>query len=204
MKTFNIDFDTLNFQKNNGLITAVVQDSDSGTVLMVGYQNRKALEQTMKTCKITFWSRTKERLWTKGEESGNFLEMKDAQVDCDQDTILYLAKAPKATCHTGKFSCFGEESSFGFLSKLFRIIQDRKKNMPEGSYVTSLFNKGLERIAQKVGEEGVETVIAALSEEKAKFISESADLLFHYLVLLEAKETSLEVVLEELKKRHKE
>ena len=201
MKTFNLNIDTLNFQKDNGLVTAVIQDHDSGTVLMVGYQNREAVEQTVKTGQVTFWSRTKERLWIKGEESGNFLELETVRSDCDQDTLLYLVKAPKATCHTGKFSCFGEKASFGFLSQLFQLIETRKKNLPAGSYTTSLFTEGLDRIAQKVGEEAVETVIASKNDDKEAFLNESADLLFHLLVLCAEKDVKLESIVNVLKQR---
>lgn len=201
MKKFTIDIENLNFQKDNGLVTAVIQDNDSGTVLMVGYQNREAVEQTAKTSQVTFWSRTKERLWTKGEESGNFLKVKSAQVDCDKDTILYLVEAPKATCHTGSFSCFGKQTSFEFLSQLFQLIRDRKDNMPEGSYTTSLFEEGLDRIAQKVGEEAVETVIASKNNDKKAFLNESADLLFHLMVLCAEKNVDFCEVVERLKSR---
>ncbi len=201
MKKCTIDIGSLNFRKDNGLITAVVQDSDSGTVLMVGYQNREAVEKTLETRQVTFWSRTKKRLWTKGETSDNLLAVKSAHVDCDQDTILYVVKAPESTCHTGAFSCFGEQTSCRFLSQLFALIQDRKRNMPDGSYVTSLFAEGLDSIAQKVGEEAIETVIAAKNDEKANFLNESADLFFHLLILCAEKEIDFSEMVECLKNR---
>ena len=201
MKNNTLDTNTLNFAKGDGLITAVVQDVNSGTVLMVGYQSLEAIEKTNLTGQVTFWSRTKERLWTKGEESGNVLKVKDAKVDCDQDTILYLVKAPEATCHTGSFSCFAEGSSFGFVTGLFQLIKNRQALMPEGSYVTSLFRDGLDRIAQKVGEEAVETVIAAKNNDKEEFLNESSDLLFHLLVLCAEKDIDISEVIGQLKDR---
>ena len=196
-----IDIDALNFEKNNGLITAVVQDCVSGTVLMVGHQNREACEKTSESGQVTFWSRTKNRLWTKGETSGNFLNIKSLKIDCDQDAILYLVEAPESTWHTGSFSCFGASQSFGVLSSLFELIESRKKEMPEGSYTASLFKEGLDRMVQKVGEEAVETVIAAKNDDREDFLNESSDLLFHFLVLCAGKDVKFEDVLKKLKGR---
>jgi len=201
MKNNTLEINTLNFAKGDGLITAVVQDADSGTVLMVGYQTLEAIEKTNTTGQVTFWSRTKQRLWTKGEESGNALNVKDARVDCDQDTILYLVDAPAATCHTGSFSCFGSVASFGFVTGLFQLIKNRQAALPDGSYVTSLFRDGLDRIAQKVGEEAVETVIAAKNDDKEDFINESSDLLFHLLVLCAEKKIDISEVIGRLRDR---
>jgi len=203
MTKFNIDFSKIDFQKMDGLVPAVVQDVNSLQVLMVGFMNKEALEKTLETGKATFFSRTKQRLWTKGEEeSGNFLYVKEVKSDCDNDTLLILVDPVGETCHLGQKSCFGTEpTSLYFLSSLEQVIRDRKKNLPQDSYTTELFSQGLNRIAQKVGEEAVETVISALAQDKEKFVSESADLLFHWLVLLEAKESSFKEVLDELQKR---
>ena len=191
----------LNFKKNNGLLTAVVQDIKSGNVLMVGYQNREAVDISIDTGLVTFWSRTKERLWTKGEESKNHLKIKESYVDCDNDCILYQVKAPTETCHLGSYSCFGSKTNFGFLTKLSELIIDRKNNMPEGSYTSSLFSQGIDRIAQKVGEEAIETVIAAKNEDKKELLDESSDLLFHLLVLLAEKDLNLGDVIKNLEER---
>ena len=200
----NLSIDTIDFQKYpDNLVPAIVQDVASKQVLMLGFMNQEAVEKTLKTKAVTFFSRSKQRLWTKGETSGNTLKLVSITIDCDQDTLLIQAQAPKATCHTGSFSCFGEkEESSNFLQELFDIIEQRKNEKLEGSYVSSLFEKGLGKIAQKVGEEGVETVIAALHETDERLVSESADLLFHLLVLLSAKNISLEQVVQELQKRH--
>ena len=197
----NINTNELNFKKGDGLITAIVQDENSGTVLMVGYQNILAVEKTIQDKKITFWSRTKKRLWKKGEESGNYLVVKDAKIDCDQDAILYSVIAPDCTCHTKKFSCFGEKDHFNFLSELSEKISSRKKLLPKDSYLTELFSEGLDRIAQKVGEEAVEVVIASKNKDRDDFIGESADLIFHLLVLCSEKNIDFQEVLKCLKKR---
>ena len=203
MKKIPIAIETLNFQKGDGLIPAVIQDQATGVVLMVGYQNQAAVEKTLKIGQVTFWSRTKQRLWTKGETSGNGLEWLDIKLDCDQDALLYLVKAPAATCHRGDWSCFGEGASFDALEELFQLIQDRKKYPAKDSYTTSLFAAGLDRIAQKVGEEAVEVVIAAKNKDQEAFLNESADLLFHFLVLCAEKGAGWSAVLEVLRSRSK-
>ena len=180
----------LNFSKNkDGLIPVIIQDSISKTVLMLGYMNDEAIRKTKKTGNVTFYSRTKKRLWTKGEESGNFLRLVNMKVDCDNDTILIYVEPEGPTCHLGTDSCWGEKnlSKFGYLSQLEEIIAERKKDDKKNSYVASLFREGINKIAQKVGEEATETIIEAKDENKQLFLNESADLLFHYLILLQAK-----------------
>ena len=180
----------LNFSKNkDGLIPVIIQDSISKTVLMLGYMNDEAIRKTKKTGNVTFYSRTKKRLWTKGEESGNFLRLVNMKVDCDNDTILIYVKPEGPTCHLGTDSCWGEKnlSKFGYLSQLEEIIAERKKDDKKNSYVASLFREGINKIAQKVGEEATETIIEAKDENKQLFLNESADFLFHYLILLQAK-----------------
>ena len=180
----------LNFSKNkDGLIPVIIQDSISKTVMMLGYKNDEAIRKTKKTGNVTFYSRTKKRLWTKGEESGNFLRLVNMKVDCDNDTILIYVKPEGPTCHLGTDSCWGEKnlSKFGYLSQLEEIIAERKKDDKKNSYVASLFREGINKIAQKVGEEATETIIEAKDENKQLFLNESADLLFHYLILLQAK-----------------
>ena len=180
----------LNFSKNkDGLIPVIIQDSISMTVLMLGYMNDEAIRKTKKTGNVTFYSRTKKRLWTKGEESGNFLRLVNMKVDCDNDTILIYVKPEGPTCHLGTDSCWGEKnlSKFGYLSQLEEIIAERKKDDKKNSYVASLFREGINKIAQKVGEEATETIIEAKDDNKQLFLNESADLLFHYLILLQAK-----------------
>ena len=184
------EFMELNFSKNkDGLIPVIIQDSISKTVLMLGYMNDEAIRKTKKTGNVTFYSRTKKRLWTKGEESGNFLRLVNMKVDCDNDTILIYVKPEGPTCHLGTDSCWGEKnlSNFGYLSQLEEIIAERKKDDKKNSYVASLFREGINKIAQKVGEEATETIIEAKDENKQLFLNESADLLFHYLILLQAK-----------------
>ena len=195
-----------NFSKNtDGLIPAIIQDAITKSVLMLGYMNQEALDITQETGNITFYSRSKKRLWTKGEESGNFLELINLKIDCDQDTILIQANPKGPTCHKGTDSCWGEknESQFGFLTELEKIISQRKNNNDDNSYISSLFKKGINKIAQKVGEEAVETVIEAKDENSELFLNESADLLFHYLILLNAKGFSLKDVEEILVNRKK-
>ena len=184
------EFMELNFSKNkDGLIPVIIQDSISMTVLMLGYMNDEAIRKTKKTGNVTFYSRTKKRLWTKGEESGNFLRLVNMKVDCDNDTILIYVKPEGPICHLGTDSCWGEKnlSKFGYLSQLEEIIAERKKDDKKNSYVASLFREGINKIAQKVGEEATETIIEAKDENKQLFLNESADLLFHYLILLQAK-----------------
>ncbi len=196
----------IDFTKNNGLIPAIIQDNETKTVLMLGYMNQEALDTTLETQKVTFFSRSKNRLWTKGEESGNFLNLVSIKNDCDNDTLLIQVNPVGPTCHTGSDTCWQEEnsSSYSFLSKLENTIQERKENATsEKSYVASLFEKGMNKIAQKVGEEAVEVVIEAKDNNDDLFLSESADLLFHYLILLQAKGFKLNDVVEVLKSREK-
>ena len=192
------------FNKGNGLLPAVIQDATTGKVLMLGYMNEEALEKTRKEGKVTFWSRSKERLWTKGETSNNFLQVEEIMIDCDQDTILVKAKPEGPTCHTGADTCFNESNSSrtGFIDQLRQIIKDRKENPSDKSYTASLFAKGINKVAQKVGEEAVELVIEAKDDNKDLFMGEAADLLFHYLLLLEAKGYSLDEVMGVLEERH--
>jgi phosphoribosyl-ATP pyrophosphohydrolase/phosphoribosyl-AMP cyclohydrolase len=195
----------LNFEKNNGLIPAVIQDGKTNQVLMLGYMNQKALEETRKTGKVTFYSRTKQRLWTKGETSGNFLELDSIQADCDADTLLVKVRPIGPTCHLGSDTCFGsdnKENGIQFLQELQKIIKNRKEIAPKGSYTASLFASGINKIAQKVGEEAVEVVIEAKESETGNLKEETADLLFHLLVLLEQKEIPLAEVVNVLRERH--
>jgi len=190
---------------SDGLVPAIVQDEQTNKVLMLGFMNEEALRKTQELGKVTFWSRSKNRLWTKGEESGHFLLLKDIQVDCDNDTLLIKANPVGPVCHTGADTCWNEknESNLGFLTTLENVISDRKEKAPENSYVSFLFHKGINRIAQKVGEEAVETVIEAKDNDDERFLSESSDLLFHYLILLQAKGYKLKDVLSVLEGRHK-
>ena len=195
----------LTFDEKTGLIPAIVQDSATGKVLMLGYMNQEALEETRRIGRVTFFSRSKQRLWTKGEESGNFLELVSISEDCDQDALLVRAIPNGPTCHKGTDTCWGEDNDeqFGFLTALEEVIRSRRENAPENSYVASLFSKGINKIAQKVGEEAVEVVIESKDDSEELFLNESADLLFHYLILLQAKGYSLSDVVDILKKRHK-
>ncbi len=197
----------VNFNKTpDNLIPAIIQDNETKNVLMLGYMNQEALAHTLATNKVTFFSRTKNRLWIKGEESGNFLELISMKEDCDNDTLLVKVKPVGPTCHTGLDMCWQEANNqeFGFLSKLEKTIATRKANADsEKSYVASLFAKGMNKIAQKVGEEAVEVVIEAKDNNDDLFLSESADLLFHYLILLQAKGFELKDVVEVLKGREK-
>ncbi len=199
--TMEIDFD----KNTDGLVPAVVQDADTKNVLMLGYMNNEAYEKTVQTGKVTFFSRTKNRLWTKGEESGHFLLVKDMLLDCDHDTLLIKATPLGPTCHKGTDTCWNTENkaTYGFLSGLEAIIKERQLHaQAEKSYVASLFEKGINKIAQKVGEEAVELVIEAKDDNSALFLNEGADLLFHYLILLRAKGYSLEDIVTVLKNRH--
>lgn len=193
-----------NFSKSqNGLLPAIIQDSVTKTVLMLGYMNKEAFQKTKETEQVTFYSRSKKRIWVKGEESGNFLKLVKIKVDCDQDAILITANPQGPTCHTGTDSCWGEtnQSHYGFLTELEEIITERKKTNADNSYVASLFREGINKIAQKVGEEAVETVIEAKDENSELFLNESADLLFHFLILLKEKGFSLNDVEAVLKDR---
>ncbi len=195
----------IDFKKSpDGLVPAIVQDAATFRVLMLGYMNQEALDKTLQEKKVTFFSRSKQRLWTKGEESGNFLLLQDVKVDCDNDTLLIKANPVGPVCHTGADTCWNELNiSNDFLAKLESVITDRKNNPSEGSYTAKLFAKGINKIAQKVGEEAVEIVIEAKDNNEELFLNEAADLLFHYLVLLSAKGYQLSNVLDVLKERHK-
>lgn len=196
----------IDFTKNpDGLVPAIIQDANTKNVLMLGYMNQEAIEVTQKTKKVTFYSRTKQRLWTKGEESGNFLNLVDLQSDCDNDTLLIQVHPVGPTCHKGTDTCWAQENvqGYGFLSQLEDIITSRKNDAQNpDSYVASLFRKGINKIAQKVGEEAVETVIEAKDDNEELFLNESADLLFHYLILLQAKGYTLNDIARVLEKRH--
>ena len=190
---------------SEGLIPAIIHDAETKTVLMLGYMNAEALEKTKATKRITFFSRSKQRLWTKGEESGNFLNLMEIANDCDNDTLLIKVEPQGPTCHKGTDTCWKETNTkdYGFLTNLEEIIKDRKDNAnKEESYVASLFKKGINKIAQKVGEEAVEVVIEAKDNNKDLFLNESADLLFHYLILLRAKGYDLNDIVDVLKSRH--
>jgi len=193
---------TIDFNKGEGLVPAIVQDNKTLEVLMLGYMNIEAYQKTLSEGKVTFFSRSKSRLWTKGEESGNFLHVVSISEDCDHDTILIKANPIGPTCHKGSRSCFDTNYNQNFIFELERIIEDRYANPVEGSYVNKLRDKGLNKIAQKVGEEGVETVIAALNETENDLINEASDLVFHLLVLLKEKNISLETIALNLAGRH--
>ena len=198
-----IHIDSLDFQKSDGLIPCIVQDANTHVVLMLGYMNREALEKTLSEKKLTFYSRTKQRLWTKGETSGNFLQLNEVKPDCDNDTLLFKVTPIGPTCHTGADTCFQEENDFGGLEFLEKVIQERKKNPKPGSYTNQLFDSGINKVAQKVGEEAVELIIEAKDNNKDLFLNEAADLMYHYLVLLAAKGHELNEVISILKQRHK-
>lgn len=194
---------SLDFKKGGGLLPAVIQDAKTHKVLMLGYMNEEALETTVAEGKVTFFSRSKQRLWTKGETSGNFLKVVSIAEDCDNDTLLIKATPVGPVCHTGADTCFEEiNQSDNFLLHLEKVIQDRKNNPTEKSYTTSLFQKGINKVAQKVGEEAVELVIEAKDDNEELFLGEAADLMYHYLVLLAAKNYELEDVLKVLRQRH--
>ena len=195
----------LDFEKMGGLIPAIVQDNNTNKVLMLGFMNEEAYEETKETGKVTFFSRTKNRLWMKGETSGNTLQVVSMMVDCANDTILIKANPAGPVCHTGADTCFGEKNieDIMFLKYLQDFIEQRRQEMPEGSYTTSLFLKGVNRMAQKVGEEAVETVIEATNGTEEGFIYEASDLVYHLIVLLTSKGLRLEDLARELKKRHK-
>jgi phosphoribosyl-AMP cyclohydrolase / phosphoribosyl-ATP pyrophosphohydrolase len=192
------------FSKGNNLIPVIVQDANTFKVLMLGYMNEPAYQQTKKTGKVTFFSRSKNRLWVKGETSGNFLYVQQISLDCDQDALLIKALPEGPVCHTGEDTCFSDtnrQRTF-FIDQLKSIIKDRKSNPDPKSYTSSLFASGINKIAQKVGEEAIEIVIEAKDDDKTLFLGEAADLLFHYLVLLEAKEIDLDEVMDVLIQRH--
>ena len=193
----------INFNKGNGLVPVVIQDSRTLQVLMLGYMNEEAFEKTKEEGKVTFFSRSKNRLWTKGEESGNFLNVESMDTDCDQDTILIKAVPTGPVCHTGSFSCFGEKNSKGFLYELEAKISDKIDSQEDGSYTYSLYQKGINKVAQKVGEEAVELVIEAKDNNQDSFKNEAADLLYHFLILLKAKGHTLTEIEEVLLRRNK-
>ena len=196
----------IDFSKLNGLIPAVIQDADTKNVLMVGFMNEEAYQKTIETKKVTFFSRTRQRLWTKGEESGHFLHLVDIKNDCDNDTLLVKVHPEGPTCHTGTDTCWGEKNEHNpllFLSELQDFIEKRHEEMPEGSYTTSLFRDGLNRMAQKVGEEALEAVIEAVNGTNDRLIYEASDMFYHLIVLLTAKGLRIEDVVSELESRHK-
>jgi len=192
----------IDFTKGNGLVPAVIQDNRTMQVLMVGYMNEEALNITIKEKKVTFFSRSKNRLWTKGETSGNFLYVEEILSDCDNDSILIKATPAGPVCHTGSTSCFGEETAKGFIYNLEQIINQRIDNNLEDSYTNKLYKKGINKVAQKVGEEAVELVIEAKDENIDLFSNEAADLLYHLLILLKVKGVNLQTIEDVLKKRH--
>lgn len=191
------------FNKTNGLIPVIIQDEVSLQVLMLGYMNQEAYEKTLSEKKVTFFSRSKNRLWTKGETSENFLWVKDIKLDCDDDTLLILAKADGPTCHKGTVSCFNTQPAKGFLYRLEETISERIDQNIEGSYTNQLYRRGINKVAQKVGEEAVELVIEAKDDNDELFKNEAADLMYHYLILLKAKGFTLEEIEEVLKAREK-
>jgi phosphoribosyl-ATP pyrophosphohydrolase/phosphoribosyl-AMP cyclohydrolase len=195
----------IDFEKDNGLVPAIIQDATTKKVLMLGYMNEEAYKKTLDSKQVTFFSRSKNRLWTKGEESGHFLNLVDIKIDCDNDTLLVFVNPIGPTCHTGTDTCWKEDNieTFGFLSHLEKVITDRKDNPDDKSYTSSLFKKGINKIAQKVGEEAVELVIESKDDDKDLFLNEGADLIYHFLVLLQAKGYSLSQIVDILKDRHK-
>ncbi len=206
MKLLN-EVSQIDFSKLDGLVPAVIQDDKNRLVLMVGFMNREAVQKTIETGLVTFYSRTKARLWTKGEESGNFLKVVSILTDCDNDTLLIKANPAGPVCHTGSDTCFSEEAAeerdLEFLKYLQDFIDRRKMEMPEGSYTTSLFKGGTRKIAQKVGEEAVETIIGAMAGDNENFIYEAGDLLYHLIVLLTDKGYRIEDIIGELRRRHR-
>jgi phosphoribosyl-ATP pyrophosphohydrolase/phosphoribosyl-AMP cyclohydrolase len=193
----------IDFNKTDGLVPVIIQDEQTLEVLMLGYMNQEAYDKTVAENIVTFFSRSKNRLWTKGETSNNFLHVKSIDIDCDNDTLLVKVTADGPTCHTGDRSCFKTEYNQNFILQLEAIVKDRYENPQEGSYVNKLHKKGLNKIAQKVGEEAVETVIAALAETETDMINEASDLVFHLLVLLQEKGLNLQRIAKNLEERHK-
>jgi phosphoribosyl-ATP pyrophosphohydrolase/phosphoribosyl-AMP cyclohydrolase len=205
----SLDPATVDFAKGDGLVPAIVQDADSGAVLMLAYMNREALEQTLARRRAVFYSRSKQRLWEKGETTGHTLDVVDVLADCDHDTLLVTARPRGPACHNGTLSCFGDEAraaatSIGFLAKLEGVIAQRASEKPDASYTARLLAKGLNKVAQKVGEEGVETALAGVNESDQKLVEESADLVYHLLVLLRARGVKLEQVVRQLESRHRQ
>jgi phosphoribosyl-ATP pyrophosphohydrolase/phosphoribosyl-AMP cyclohydrolase len=204
MNELDLDWNKLDWNKGGGLLPAIVQDARSGAVLMLGYMDAEALARTQQGGKVTFYSRSKRRLWTKGETTGNHLLLKSVRADCDSDALLIQAEPIGPTCHQGTRSCFGNgsEPGLGFLAVLDALVAQRARELPGGSYITALFERGVRRIAQKVGEEGVETALAATTGDDAELLDEAADLLFHLIVLLRARGKSLSEVVDRLRSRH--
>jgi phosphoribosyl-ATP pyrophosphohydrolase/phosphoribosyl-AMP cyclohydrolase len=206
MTNDDLPLEDLAWEKMDGLIPAIVQDSQDGRVLMQAYMNQDALDVTLESGKVTFWSRSQGKLWTKGETSGNTLVLVSVQVDCDRDCILVLARPQGPTCHLGTDTCFDGKGKvapeLAFLAELERVIADRDNTRPKGSYTTTLFESGVKRIAQKVGEEGVETALAATAGDDEELLNESADLIFHLLVLLRSRNLELGSSIDVLRKRH--
>lgn len=199
-----IDINSINFEKLNGLIPAIIVDDSTEKVLMLGFMNKEALQKTITTKLVTFFSRSRNALWIKGETSGNYLNLVSIKTDCDNDSVLIYANPQGPTCHLGNYSCFNvEKDSIKFLEKLFDLIKERKKELPETSYTTKLFKSGSNRIIQKVGEEAIETVIAAKNRDKNEIINETSDLLYHLFVMLAEQDIELNEVVENLAKRHK-
>src|SRR6056297_207274 len=191
------------FKKDNGLVPAVIQDINTNKVLMLGYMNRQAYKKTIISRLVTFYSRSRHSLWVKGETSGNYLKVKEIKTDCDSDSLLVKAQPMGPVCHTGRYSCFHEEeSNSSFLYDLEKLIKERKQNLPENSYTTNLFTKGVNEIAQKVGEEAVELIIEAKDNNRELFINEAADLFYHLLVLFAQKDIGLEEITQKLEDRH--
>ena len=201
----DINLDKIDWDKGQGLVPAIVQNSDNGQILMLAYMDRAALAQTISSKKVTFFSRSKNRLWTKGETSGNWLDFISGEMDCDADTLLIQARPQGPSCHTGSMTCFNDQTpnNIGFLDQLTILIAERHKTMPEGSYTTSLFAEGKARIAQKVGAEGVELALARMKDDNTELANEAADLLFHMMVLLEDAGLSLTDAISVLQNRHK-
>ncbi len=199
-----IEPEKINFEKLNGLVPAIIVDNKSEKVLMLGFMNREALDKTLDTKLITFFSRTKNRLWTKGETSGNYLKLVNIKIDCDFDSLLIYVNPEGEVCHTGKISCFDidKSDSINFLNYLFDLIKKRKSELPENSYTTKLFKSGENRIIQKVGEEAIETVIAAKNKDKNEIVNEVSDLIFHLFVMLAEKEIEFTDIVKNLEKRH--
>lgn len=199
--------DAIDWEKSGGLVPAVIQDAFDGRVLMQAWMNREALEATLKSTRVTFWSRSRQCLWTKGETSGNHLDLVSIHADCDADCLLVLARPAGPACHLGTDTCFEGDSAIGpqlaFLARLGEVIAQRDAERPEGSYTSTLFESGVKRIAQKVGEEGVETALSGASGDDAELLGEAADLVYHLLVLLQARGLGLEQLTEALRARHR-
>jgi phosphoribosyl-ATP pyrophosphohydrolase/phosphoribosyl-AMP cyclohydrolase len=201
----DLNIEELNFKKLEGLIPAIIIDKSNKQVLMLGFMNKEALAKTIKTKLVTFYSRTRKELWTKGETSGNYLNLINIIPDCDNDTLLIYVQPEGNTCHTGNYSCFNIQniSSLDFLNELFALIKNRKKELPEKSYTTNLFKSGTNRIIQKVGEEAIETVIAAKNRDKTEIINETSDLIYHLFVMLAEQEIEFDDIVKNLESRHK-